>query len=112
MSPIAGVGINLAIQDAVAAANLLAAPLRDGAPDVETLAQVQRRRLWPTEMTQRFQLVVQNQVIAEALGADSSPRAPWPMRLLDAWPWLRRWPARLIGMGFRPEHVAPELRAG
>jgi 2-polyprenyl-6-methoxyphenol hydroxylase-like FAD-dependent oxidoreductase len=112
MSPIAGVGINLAVQDAVATANLLAGPLRAGVPGVETLRGVQRRRLWPTEMTQRFQLMVQNQVIAEALGAEAPPRAPWPMRLLDAWPWLRRWPARLIGMGLRPEHVAPALRAG
>jgi 2-polyprenyl-6-methoxyphenol hydroxylase-like FAD-dependent oxidoreductase len=111
MSPIAGVGINLAIQDAVATANLLAAPLRDGTPDVETLRRVQHRRLWPTELTQRFQLLVQNQVIVEALGAVAPPRAPMAMRLLDAWPWLRRWPARLIGMGVRPEHVAPALRA-
>jgi 2-polyprenyl-6-methoxyphenol hydroxylase-like FAD-dependent oxidoreductase len=112
MSPIAGVGINLAIQDAVASANLLAAPLREGAPDLETLRGVQRRRLWPTEMTQRFQLLVQNQVIAAALDAKAPPRAPLAMRLLDASPWLRRWPARLIGMGVRPEHVAPALRAG
>ncbi len=112
MSPVGGVGINLAIQDAVAAANLLAGPLRDGAPEVETLRRVQRRRLWPTETTQRFQLLVQNQVVAEALGAKAPPPAPWAMRLLDAWPWARRWPARLIGMGVRPEHVAPALRAG
>ena len=112
MSPIAGVGINLAIQDAAAAANLLAGHLRDGAPTVETLRRVQRRRLWPTELTQRFQLMVQHQVIGKALGAKAPPRAPLAMRLLDAWPWLRRWPARLIGMGVRPEHVAPELRTG
>jgi 2-polyprenyl-6-methoxyphenol hydroxylase-like FAD-dependent oxidoreductase len=112
MSPIAGVGINLAIQDAVATANRLARPLREGAPDLEALRQVQRRRRWPTELTQRFQLLVQNQVIAEALGAERQPRPPLAMRLLDAWPRLRRLPARLIGMGVRPEHVAAELRAG
>lgn len=77
-----------------------------------TLREVQRRRLWPAEMTQRFQLLVQNQVIARALGAGAPPRAPLAMRLLDAWAWLRRWPARLIGIGVRPEHVAQALRTG
>lgn len=112
MSPIAGVGINLAIQDAVAAANILAGPLRRGAPDLATLKKVQERRLWPARATQRLQLTLQNAVIAPLLAADSPPRPPAAMRLLDAWPWARRWPARLIGMGLRPEHVAPALRAG
>ncbi len=111
MSPVAGVGINLAVQDAVATANLLAEPLRRGAPDVETLRQVQRRRLWPAKATQRMQLGIQRSVIAGALDAKAPPPAPLAMRLLDAWPWARRWPARLIGMGVRPEHAAPELRA-
>jgi 2-polyprenyl-6-methoxyphenol hydroxylase-like FAD-dependent oxidoreductase len=111
MSPVAGVGINLAVQDAVAAANLLAGPLLQGPPDIETLRRVQRRRLWPTKATQRVQLAVQNAVIAEALDAKAPPRPPLAMRLLDAWPWARRWPARLVGMGFRPEHVAAALRA-
>ena len=111
MSPVAGVGINLAVQDAVATANLLAGPLRRGAPDVETLRRVQQRRLWPTRATQRMQLALQREVIAEALDAKAPPDAPLAMRLLDAWPWARRLPARLIGMGVRPEHVAPELRA-
>ena len=112
MSPIGGVGINLAIQDAVAAANLLYEPLLRGAPDLDALRQVQHRRLWPTRVTQRVQLGLQRTVIAGALGATTTPRPPLAMRLLDAWPWLRRWPARLFGMGVRPEHVAPALRAG
>jgi 2-polyprenyl-6-methoxyphenol hydroxylase-like FAD-dependent oxidoreductase len=105
MSPVAGVGINLAIQDAVAAANLLAGPLRDGPPDLATLRRVQARRLWPTKVTQRLQLMVQKQIIADALGATKAPRPPLMLRLFDAWPWLRRFPARLIGLGVRPEHV-------
>ena len=111
MSPVAGVGINLAVQDAVATANLLAGPLGQGRPGIEILARVQRRRLWPARATQRMQLAIQRSVIAEALGAKAPPSAPLAMRLLDAWPWARRWPARLIGMGVRPEHVAPALRA-
>jgi 2-polyprenyl-6-methoxyphenol hydroxylase-like FAD-dependent oxidoreductase len=105
MSPVAGVGINLAIQDAVAAANLLAGPLRNGPPDLATLRRVQQRRLWPTKVTQWLQLMIQKQIIADALRATETPRPPLLLRLLDAWPWLRRLPARLIGMGVRPEHV-------
>jgi 2-polyprenyl-6-methoxyphenol hydroxylase-like FAD-dependent oxidoreductase len=111
MSPIGGVGINLAIQDAVAAGNLLYEPLLRGAADLDALRQVQRRRLWPTRVTQRVQLGLQRTVIAGALGATTTPRPPLAMRVLDAWPWARRWPARLFGMGVRPEHVAPALRA-
>lgn len=110
MSPVGGIGINLAIQDAVATGNLLAPPLRHGCPDLETLRLVQRRRLWPARVTQRVQLLVQQRVIASALEERMPLRAPFLMRLLDAWPWARRWPGRLIGMGVRPEHVAPALR--
>jgi len=105
MSPVGGVGINLAIQDAVAAANLLAGPLRDGPPGLAALRRVQQRRAWPARVTQRLQLVVQKRIIADALGATGTPRPPLLLRLFDAWPWLRRIPARLIGMGVRPEHV-------
>jgi len=108
MSPVAGVGINLAIQDAVAAANLLTRPLQAGRPTLAQLRRVQKRRLWPTKVTQRLQLAVQNQIIAEALTAETPPRPPLPLRLFDAWPLLRRVPARLIGMGVRPEHVRIE----
>lgn len=105
MSPIGGVGINLAIQDAVAAANALAAPLQRGMPAPEDLAAVQRRREFPTRMTQRMQLFLQRNVIGRVLASGATPGIGWPIRLLQIFPVLRRIPARLIGMGFRPEHV-------
>ena len=106
MSPIGGVGVNLAIQDAVAAANILAAPLRAGAPGEERLAAVQRRRAFPTRVTQALQLFLQNRVIQSTLAARAPLRGlPAPLRLLRNCPILRRIPARLIGMGVRPEHV-------
>jgi 2-polyprenyl-6-methoxyphenol hydroxylase-like FAD-dependent oxidoreductase len=105
MSPIGGVGINLAIQDAVAAANILAQPLRAGRSTDALLADVQRRREFPTRETQRFQVIIQNNVIRRVLGIDRPLTTPWPLRLLARWPLLRRIPARLVGIGFRPEHV-------
>ena len=105
MSPIGGVGINLAIQDAVATANILAGPLVQGKLSLEHLAAVQRRRDWPTRMTQRFQLAIQKQVISRALAAEEDVTPPLFVRVLGALPVLSRIPARLIGMGFRPEHV-------
>lgn len=105
MSPVGGVGINLAIQDAVAAANILAVPLRAGRVTAEDLSQVQRRREWPTRMTQRVQLAVQNRVIKRVLGSEGPIAPPLAIRLLARFPFLRRIPARLIGLGFRPEHV-------
>ena len=111
MSPVGGVGINLAVQDAVAAANILAVPLRKGPVPVELLAKVQKRREWPTRMTQAVQIFVQNRIISNVLAMQTQPRAPFAVKLLDQFPWLRRLPARLIGMGFRPEHVqSPELK--
>jgi 2-polyprenyl-6-methoxyphenol hydroxylase-like FAD-dependent oxidoreductase len=105
MSPVAGVGINLAIQDAVAAANLLAALLGTGRLTTEDLHQVQLRREWPTRMTQRMQLFIQNRVIKRVLDNAATLSPPLAFRLLARFPFLRRIPARLIGMGFRPEHV-------
>jgi len=105
MSPIGGVGINLAIQDAVAAANLLAQPLLRGALAAGDLAAVQRRRGFPTRMTQRMQLFLQRNVIGRVLASGATPGIAWPIRLMQRFPVLRRIPARLIGMGFRPEHV-------
>ena len=105
MSPVGGVGINLAIQDAVAAANILAVPLRAGRVTAEDLSQVQRRREWPTRMTQRVQLAVQNRVIKRVLGSEGPIAPPLAIRLLARFPFLRRIPARMIGIGFRPEHV-------
>jgi len=105
MSPIGGVGINLAIQDAVAAANILAKPLQTGpgAGDRD-LAAVQNRREFPTRATQRMQILIQNSVIRRVLRG-SRIQAPWLLKLVDRWPLLQRIPARLAGIGFRPEHV-------
>ncbi len=105
MSPIGGVGINLAVQDAVAAANILAAKLVAGNLSDHDLAAVQQRREFPTRATQRLQILVQNRVIRRVLGSVHSLRLPWPLKLMQRWPLLRRIPARVIGMGFRPEHV-------
>jgi 2-polyprenyl-6-methoxyphenol hydroxylase-like FAD-dependent oxidoreductase len=106
MSPIGGVGINLAIQDAVAAANILALKLARGTPSEEDLRLVQKRRAFPTEATQWMQLAIQNNVIRRVLGSKRPLKMPWPFRLLKVWPSLRRIPARIIGIGFRPEHVS------
>lgn len=105
MSPVGGVGINLAIQDAVATANLLTASLRQGTVTVDSLQQVQRRREFPTRLTQRLQVLVQNRVISRVLASRKDLSLPLLLRLLRRWPVLRRIPARLIGIGFRPEHV-------
>jgi 2-polyprenyl-6-methoxyphenol hydroxylase-like FAD-dependent oxidoreductase len=109
MSPVGGVGINLAIQDAVATANLLAVPLRDGRPVDTLLAQVQQRRLFPTRVTQRAQVLIQNKVIGHVLGSADELPVPLPLRLLAHIPFLRRIPARLVGLGVRPEHVRTPL---
>jgi 2-polyprenyl-6-methoxyphenol hydroxylase-like FAD-dependent oxidoreductase len=105
MSPVGGVGINLAIQDAVAAANLLAAPLREGRLAIEDLRRVQQRRMLPTRLTQQMQLFIQNRVIRRVLGSRDGPVLPVAVKLLARFPSLSRIPARLIGMGVRPEHV-------
>ncbi len=105
MSPVGGVGINLAIQDAVAAARLLAAPLRERRVGDADLAAVQRRREWPTRMTQRMQVLIQNRILRRALGGTGTAVPPLPMRAFAAIPLLRRIPARIIGLGFRPERV-------
>jgi 2-polyprenyl-6-methoxyphenol hydroxylase-like FAD-dependent oxidoreductase len=105
MSPVGGVGINLAIQDAVAAANILAVALRKRLVPVELLRKVQRRRGWPTRMMQAVQIFVQTRVVGNVLARQRQPRAPFVVTLFHRYPWLRRLPALLIGMGFRPEHV-------
>jgi 2-polyprenyl-6-methoxyphenol hydroxylase-like FAD-dependent oxidoreductase len=105
MSPIGGVGINLAVQDAVAAANILAPALRRGAVSERDLAAVQRRREFPTRATQRLQLIVQNRVISRVLAKTTKIAPPLAMRIFSRVPGLRRAAARLIGLGFRPEHV-------
>jgi 2-polyprenyl-6-methoxyphenol hydroxylase-like FAD-dependent oxidoreductase len=112
MSPIGGVGVNLAVQDAVAAANLLVGPLGAGAVGTADLAAVQRRRAFPTRATQRMQLLIQDNVLKRVLASRTQPTPPWPMRLLSGCPLLQRIPGRLLGLGFRPEHIAtPDILA-
>jgi 2-polyprenyl-6-methoxyphenol hydroxylase-like FAD-dependent oxidoreductase len=105
MSPLGGVGINLAIQDAVAAANVLAPALKQGAPSLEALAKVQARRQFPTKVIQAFQVAAQKRLLAPSLAATQTPRPPFIIKALNRWPWLRQFPARFIGLGVRPEHV-------
>jgi 2-polyprenyl-6-methoxyphenol hydroxylase-like FAD-dependent oxidoreductase len=104
MSPVGGVGVNLAIQDAVATANILAPHLRAGMQDDDDLAAVQRRREWPMRATQHLQGIIQNQILNRP--PEGLPtRLPLSMRLIAKLPLLRRLPARLFGLGVRPEHV-------
>jgi 2-polyprenyl-6-methoxyphenol hydroxylase-like FAD-dependent oxidoreductase len=110
MSPVGGVGINLAVQDAVAAANLLARPLKEGRVGVEHLAAFQKRRARAAQITRRLQIMMQNAVIGPALEEKGPIRVPLLMRLLTSVPLLSRIPARLIGYGVRPEHVATFIR--
>jgi len=107
MSPVGGVGINLAIQDAVAAANILAGPLRRGSLSSADLEKIQARREWPVRVTQRLQILVQDRVIARVLRSDRPLKPPLLLQLLSRSARLRGIPGRLIGMGVRPEHVAP-----
>ena len=101
MSPVGGVGINIAIQDAVAAANILG----DGNCSLENLKRVQKRREWPVRVTQRLQILAQDRIIARVLRSKKPLRPPLFFRLLSRSEWLRRIPGRLIGMGIRPEHI-------
>jgi 2-polyprenyl-6-methoxyphenol hydroxylase-like FAD-dependent oxidoreductase len=112
MSPVGGVGINLAVQDAVAAATLLAAPLKAGTVTTRDLAKVQRRRFLPTAVVQGVQRVLHARVLRPALAGDieiaRATELPLPVRVMRRFPWLRRVPAYVVGRGFRPEH-APEF---
>jgi 2-polyprenyl-6-methoxyphenol hydroxylase-like FAD-dependent oxidoreductase len=122
MSPVGGVGINLAVQDAVATANMLAAALADaqvGAAALtpllarvekrRLLARVEKRRLLPTRVTQAAQVAVQNRVLRPVLAAQSASAAPmtvpWPLKLMKRWPLLQALPAYAVGVGLRPEHM-------
>jgi 2-polyprenyl-6-methoxyphenol hydroxylase-like FAD-dependent oxidoreductase len=106
MSPVGGVGVNLAIQDAVATANLLAGKLANGSPSEAELDAVQRRREFPVKMVQAMQVVVQNNIISLAIkGGDRPIRPPMIVRLVNAIPWLQGLFARFVGVGVRPEHV-------
>ena len=112
MSPIGGVGINLAIQDAVAAANLLAAKLQDGSLRDRDLQLVRKRRLSAVRATQFVQVQAQNRIIAPIIsGTRGTQKAPLPLRIVSRIPWMKRLFARLVGLGFRPEHVtSPDNR--
>jgi len=111
MSPIGGVGVNLAVQDAVAAANILWEPLQRGHASDADLARVQKRREFPARVTQRIQIALQNNVISRALQASGELKVPLAIRLMARFPLLRRIPARLLGLGVRPEHVKTPERA-
>ncbi|MGY3482510.1 2-polyprenyl-6-methoxyphenol hydroxylase-like FAD-dependent oxidoreductase [Bradyrhizobium sp. USDA 4011] len=104
MSPIGGVGVNLAVQDAVASANILAAKLAAGCPPEDELDAVRRRREFPVRVTQRMQVIAQNNIISAALKGGDQP-VPFALRLITAMPWLQGLTARLVAIGVRPEHV-------
>jgi 2-polyprenyl-6-methoxyphenol hydroxylase-like FAD-dependent oxidoreductase len=104
MSPVGGVGVNLAIQDAVAAANRLAAPLKTGTLSDEDLRAIERRRTFPVRFTQRIQRIAQDRIISSAL-AGTKPKVPLLFKALEAFPFLQRIPGRLVAVGVRPEHI-------
>ncbi|MDH2381369.1 FAD-dependent oxidoreductase [Bradyrhizobium sp. CER78] len=104
MSPIGGVGVNLAVQDAVATANILAAKLAQGRPSEDELDAVRRRREFPVRVTQRMQVIAQDNIISAALKGGDQP-VPFALRLITAMPWLQGLAARLVAVGVRPEHV-------
>jgi 2-polyprenyl-6-methoxyphenol hydroxylase-like FAD-dependent oxidoreductase len=110
MSPVGGVGVNLAVQDAVATANLLAAKLRSATPSEDELDAVRRRREFPVRMAQRMQVAIQNNIVNAALKPGNQPlKIPLVMRLVSALPFLQGITARFLGVGVRPEHVqSPE----
>jgi len=112
MSPIGGVGVNIAVQDAVAAANRLAAPLRNGSVTDNDLHAIQKRRMLPVRFTQWMQLTIQKRIITRVLASQRWPKPPLLFKLFGIFPVLRRIPARLLGLGIRPEHVrTPEAAA-
>jgi 2-polyprenyl-6-methoxyphenol hydroxylase-like FAD-dependent oxidoreductase len=110
MSPVGGIGINIAIQDAVAAANILVPELLKGKISIEYLAKIQKRRMFSVRIMQRIQIMIQKQVIDKALGKDRKLNTPFLFRLVTVFPYLQRIPGLLIGRGLRPEHVqTPEI---
>ena len=112
MSPVGGVGINLAVQDAVAAANILAEPLRQRAVTLRHLRAVQKRRMLATRVIQRIQVAVQRRIIRRVLASEARPSVPWIIRISQRFPVLQSLPARLLGLGIRPEHIrTPDIHA-
>jgi 2-polyprenyl-6-methoxyphenol hydroxylase-like FAD-dependent oxidoreductase len=112
MSPIGGVGINMAVQDAVAAANQLAGPLRSRTVSDADLRAIEERRTLPVRFTQWLQLTIQKRIISRVLESQQRPKPPLLFKAFNVCPPLRRIPARLLGLGIRPEHVrTPEVAA-
>jgi 2-polyprenyl-6-methoxyphenol hydroxylase-like FAD-dependent oxidoreductase len=105
MSPVGGVGVNIAVQDAVAAANILYKPLLDHAVTTDDLRKVQARREWPVRVTQRIQIFIQNRVVSAVLAGTERPKPPFVVKLTQWFPILQRIPARVIGIGVQPEHI-------
>jgi len=105
MSPIGGVGINLAVQDGVAAANRLATPLNAGRAGDDDLRAIQARRAFPARITQQIQLIMQNQIVRRVLSGTERPKPPFLLKVLDRIPLLQRIPGRLLAVGVRPEHI-------
>jgi len=110
MSPVGGVGINYAIQDAVVAANILSGPIRSGRLNLNDLASIQREREWPTRVIQAFQTVIQKRVISSALSSTEGLKVPFIVRLLLQFPLVRDLPGRFIGLGVRSVHLSPDLK--
>jgi 2-polyprenyl-6-methoxyphenol hydroxylase-like FAD-dependent oxidoreductase len=111
MSPVGGVGVNVAVQDAVAAANILAEPLQQNTMTDANLAAVQARRAFPTKVIQRMQVIVQDKLLSPALASAERPKPPLVMQLIKWFPVLQRIPAQIIGNGVRPEHIRTPERA-
>jgi 2-polyprenyl-6-methoxyphenol hydroxylase-like FAD-dependent oxidoreductase len=111
MSPIGGVGVNLAVQDAIAASNILAVPLREGRVADDHLQQVQQRRTFPMKVIQKMQTTIQERLIDKILDSTAPAKAPFMMRLFNTFPFLRRIPARIVGIGVRPEHIHTQPHA-
>lgn len=109
MSPVGGVGINLALQDAVAAARILAPSLKQGRVPRRVLDAVQARREWPAKLTQSAQVFAHEKILLPAISGEASGKAPFFVKALNAVPWLRRLPARAFGLGPRPEHWPSDL---
>jgi 2-polyprenyl-6-methoxyphenol hydroxylase-like FAD-dependent oxidoreductase len=111
MSPVGGVGVNLAVQDAVATANILAQALKERRVTAELLAAVEMRRSLPMRVIQRLQVFVHNRVLTRVLASRGRIAPPWPVKLLNRFPLLRRLPAYIIGIGVRPEHIRTSASA-
>jgi 2-polyprenyl-6-methoxyphenol hydroxylase-like FAD-dependent oxidoreductase len=110
MSPVGGVGINLAIQDAVATANLLAEKLCAGRLDQDDLRLVQLRREKPARLTQKLQIFLHKHLLERIFNSRKAISPPLALRLVEKFPRLRSLPARMIGIGFRPEHIARSVK--